>query len=106
MTTSLRFTITIPADHPSLPGHFPGRPVVPGAVILAEVVHAATQALGGGTRIAGFPSVKFMDPMLPEQRCELTLTDHGAGTAAFELTHNTRRVASGNLRYERPSATP
>ena len=106
MTTSLRFTITIPADHPSLPGHFPGHPIVPGAVILAEVIHAASGALGAGARIVGFPSVKFMNPMLPGQRCELIFTDHGVGSAAFELTHDARRVASGNLRYDRPSAIP
>ncbi len=29
--------VTIPADHPSLPGHFPGRPIVPAVVILDEV---------------------------------------------------------------------
>lgn len=106
VTTSLRYTITIPADHPSLPGHFPGHPVVPGAVILAEVIHVATGALGAGARIAGLPSVKFVNPMLPGQRCELIFTDHGVGSAAFELTHDTRRVASGNLRYQRPSAKP
>lgn len=101
MATSVRFTITIPADHPSLPGHFPGRPIVPGAVILAEVMHAATQALGAGTRIIGLPTVKFSNPMLPEQRCELTLNDNGTGTATFEVTHDGQRLASGNLRYER-----
>ena len=31
---------TIPSDHPSLPGHFPDRPIVPGVVILDEVVAA------------------------------------------------------------------
>jgi hypothetical protein len=74
-------------------------------VILAEVIHAASRVLGAGARIAGIPSVKFVNPMLPGQCCELTLTDRGAGSAVFELTHDARRVASGNLRYERPSAT-
>ena len=103
MTTSLRLNITISADHPSLPGHFPGHPVVPGAVILAEVIHVVTRALGAGTRITGLPRVKFVNPMPPGQPCELILTDHGVGSAGFELTHDARRVASGNLRYERPS---
>ncbi|WP_317930861.1 hypothetical protein [Halioxenophilus sp. WMMB6] len=29
--------LVINADHPALPGHFPGQPVVPGVVILAKV---------------------------------------------------------------------
>ena len=29
---------TIPADHPALPGHFPGQPIVPGVVVLDRVV--------------------------------------------------------------------
>jgi len=95
--------LTIPSSHPALPGHFPGRPVVPGAVILAEVVHVATNLLGA-VRVTGLTSVKFSNPMLPEQRCELVLTDAGAGVATFELTHEGVRVASGRLRYE-PAAT-
>jgi 3-hydroxymyristoyl/3-hydroxydecanoyl-(acyl carrier protein) dehydratase len=101
VTQSLHLTITVSADHPSLPGHFPGRPVVPGAVILSEIVHAATAAFGGA-RVAGLPSVKFTSPMLPAQVCDLVLTDKGGGSAAFELAHAGRRIASGQLRYQRP----
>ena len=96
-------SITIPADHPSLAGHFPGRPVVPGAVMLAEIVHAAATALDA-VHVDGFASVKFVSPMLPEQRCELTFADKGGGSAAFELTHDGRRVASGQLRYRRAAS--
>ena len=55
----------IAADHPSLPGHFPGRPIVPGVLILDHVtasVHART-----GRHVAGFPRVKFASPLLPEE---------------------------------------
>ena len=38
MTFELRRSIT--ADHPSLPGHFPDAPLVPGVLILDEVLAA------------------------------------------------------------------
>jgi len=40
---SVERLITIRRDHPSLPGHFPGNPVVPGVVILEEVLEAIRQ---------------------------------------------------------------
>ncbi|RBC43168.1 hypothetical protein BRN41_12545, partial [Xanthomonas oryzae pv. oryzae] len=36
----------VPHDHPCLPGHFPGRPVVPGVVVLDHVLQAV-EALHG-----------------------------------------------------------
>src|SRR3546814_2617840 len=33
-------SFVIAADHPSLPGHFPGRPLVPGVVVLDRVLDA------------------------------------------------------------------
>ena len=35
---------SIPFEHPALPGHFPGQPVVPGVVIL-EAVQTAIEHL-------------------------------------------------------------
>ncbi len=56
----------VAADHPSLPGHFPGRPIVPGVVLLDEV-GALLLALAPGHRIAGWPRVKFTTPVRPGQ---------------------------------------
>lgn len=72
---------------------------MPGAIILAEVVHAAATLLPS-SRITGFAFVKFSSPLLPEQTCELTLIDKGSGSAMFELAHDGRRIASGQLRYD------
>jgi 3-hydroxyacyl-[acyl-carrier-protein] dehydratase len=70
-TAEARFAI--PADHPALPGHFPGRPVVPGVVLLDLAAEAARHAFGLGPlrRIA---RAKFAVPVLPAQEVALRLT--------------------------------
>lgn len=55
---------TIPIDHPALPGHFPGNPVVPG-VILLDHATAAILAAHPGHRLAALPQVKFLRPVRP-----------------------------------------
>jgi 3-hydroxymyristoyl/3-hydroxydecanoyl-(acyl carrier protein) dehydratase len=35
---SFERTLTIANDHPALAGHFPGHPVVPGVLVLDEVI--------------------------------------------------------------------
>jgi 3-hydroxyacyl-[acyl-carrier-protein] dehydratase len=56
----------IPADHPSLAGHFPGVPIVPGVVVLEEVA-AALAEWRQDSQITGIPSVKFTAPIKPGQ---------------------------------------
>jgi len=64
------------ASHPSLPGHFPGRPIVPGVVLLDEVMALAALA-HPGRRVAGLPAVKFLHPVRAEQDVAVHLS--GAG---------------------------
>ncbi len=52
-------TICIPADHPSLAGHFPGRPIVPGVVLL-DALFAEL-----GLSPAALTSVRFVRPVRP-----------------------------------------
>ena len=37
--------LVVPANHPALPGHFPGNPIVPGVVVLARVADAIRHQL-------------------------------------------------------------
>ena len=63
----------IHADHPSLPGHFPGAPLVPGVVILDEVV-AALGEWQQNSQLSGLRSVKFLAPLKPEQPFTISLS--------------------------------
>jgi 3-hydroxymyristoyl/3-hydroxydecanoyl-(acyl carrier protein) dehydratase len=59
----------IPADHPAAPGHFPGNPVIPGAVLLDGVVAAiAGERDFEAVRIK---SAKFLQPVRPGARIAL-----------------------------------
>lgn len=56
----------IPLNHPSLAGHFPGNPIVPGVVVLDEV-SAALAEWRKESRVTGISSVKFLAPIKPSQ---------------------------------------
>ena len=66
----MRFTV--PHDHPSLPGHFPGRPVVPGVVLL-DRVFAAIEAAHGPVGAVRLSQVKFLQPLLPGEAARVEL---------------------------------
>ena len=93
-------TFCIPATHPALPGHFPGRPIVPGAVTLTEVVTALQGQDSDSRVVRGFGNVKFLSPLLPGETAQIAFTDKGAGSVSFEVSVDARRVASGTLRCE------
>jgi 3-hydroxymyristoyl/3-hydroxydecanoyl-(acyl carrier protein) dehydratase len=70
----------IHADHPSLPGHFPGAPLVPGVVILDEVITALAE-WRQNSQLSGIRMVKFRAPLKPEQAFTISLSlknEHGA----------------------------
>jgi 3-hydroxymyristoyl/3-hydroxydecanoyl-(acyl carrier protein) dehydratase len=83
-------------DHPALPGHFPGNPIVPGVVILDQVIGAAERWLGGPLRVTALPAAKFLAPLLPdvEARIELQRRD---STVAFVVLDGETTLARGSL---------
>jgi 3-hydroxymyristoyl/3-hydroxydecanoyl-(acyl carrier protein) dehydratase len=70
-----RTRFRVAAAHPSLPGHFPGQPVVPGVVLL-ERIEAMLRRAGAG-RLRRIGAVKFLAPLLPEQDADLCIARDG-----------------------------
>lgn len=90
----------ITASHPALPGHFPGHPVVPGVVLLDAVIEALPRHAGGAVRVSGFPSVKFLAPLLPEQEFDVVFTAGRPGQAGFEVSRGDTRLVKGTVSFE------
>lgn len=86
-------TLRIPATHPSLPGHFPGEPVVAGVIILDRVAACLErEALGALKRIS---AVKFRAPLLPEQDAELMVSVSGK-KMRFRVSRDGELLSSGD----------
>jgi 3-hydroxymyristoyl/3-hydroxydecanoyl-(acyl carrier protein) dehydratase len=91
----------IAADHPSLAGHFPGNPIVPGVVILEEVARAF-EAWRPTERPVGMPVVKFLAPLRPGQAFTIRFAQSGARGVRFEcIRDDGRALAQGCLTVAR-----
>jgi 3-hydroxymyristoyl/3-hydroxydecanoyl-(acyl carrier protein) dehydratase len=98
--------VSIRHDHPSLAGHFPGHPVVPGVVLLDEVLSAVREASGGVQSVTGLPLVKFSSPLSPGEVVTIHVDLDGATGAAFSCRVGTRLVASGTVELAPVHAAP
>lgn len=91
--------LRVPASHPALPGHFPGRPVVPGVVLLDALAAALEAWQGMPLRLRALPQVKFLQPLLPEQDARMELARDG-NRFRFQVLRGTALLASGVLETE------
>ncbi|UVE64341.1 acyl-CoA synthetase family protein [Burkholderia pyrrocinia] len=94
-TPALAFTI--PADHPALPGHFPGHPVVPGVVLLDHAIHAIGAALNRPLHAWRLGSAKFLSPVAPGEPLDVAFDAAASGAIRFTLRAGSRDVATGVL---------
>jgi 3-hydroxyacyl-[acyl-carrier-protein] dehydratase len=93
---------TIRADHPSLPGHFPGAPIVPGVVILDEIVGALIE-WRNDCQLTGIHAVKFLEPLKPEQPFTISLSasKNGTDNIDFRCRVSDRIIVEGRLQVRR-----
>jgi 3-hydroxyacyl-[acyl-carrier-protein] dehydratase len=89
--------LEISADHPAFAGHFPGFPVVPGAVLLDEMLYVIQQARGIDLRNWHIASAKFLSAVRPRENLTLEHEATASGAIQFTIRVDSRKVASGTL---------
>ena len=87
---------SVPLHDPCLAGHFPGRPLVPGVVVLERVVEAI-EAVHGPLGPLRLPQVKFLQPLLPEQASRVELDGVAPRWRFRVLGEDGRLLASGDV---------
>jgi len=79
-------------DHPVAEGHFPGNPIIPGALLLDCALRAITEALPSDI---GLPlklrNVKFLHPLRPEEPFEIRYWQQD-DEVAFECSRAADRI--------------
>lgn len=101
------FDVRVPADHPSLPGHFPGHPIVPGVLLLDCVLAMLQQTTG--RRVSHLHQIKFISALRPGEEARALCEIDGA-RASFRV-HVRRdgavvQLASGSVSLQTANGAP
>ena len=90
------------ADHPTAAGHFPGNPILPGALLLDAIVQAISH--GADAASISIQSAKFLRPVRPGAALRVEWNNKGADTRFSCLLAASGEIAvSGILRIGDPA---
>lgn len=83
------------ADHPSGAGHFPGNPIIPGALLLAEVLRCIAREEGAHYTACNVKAAKFLHPVRPGDKVAIEYARSVLGTLEFQCAVAGIKVMSG-----------
>ena len=96
-----RFEVGFDHDHPSFAGHFPGRPLVPGVLLLGEIIARIERATG--LQVLRSTQTRFSRAIGPAQVVTVHWRREGATasfTATTSISQRSTPVADGRLVLE------
>lgn len=92
-----QIAIHFPPDHPTAAGHFPGNPIIPGAVLLDTALTAIAAAEGLTSAPSRLRAAKFLHPVRPGDRMLVEWQAAPAGAIAFTGSVNGRPVMTATI---------
>ncbi len=98
----------IGADHPAFQGHFPGNPLLPGVVLLAEVIEAVLRQPDLAAAVGPQPRIgvaKFLSPVRPGAVLGVALRSNN-GRVHFDVLQGDRLAASGQFEPAADASLP
>lgn len=101
-----QISLTIPVNHPAFAGHFPSTPIVPGVLLLDEVMRAIASDTGLTEIAWQISSVKFLSPLKPNEAVIIKHAQLANGSVKFEVLEGRRQIVIGSLiaRQRSPNA--
>ena len=94
-------SLEISPQHPAFAGHFPGTPIVPGALLLDEAVRALSEAADLGAAQCEIAAAKFLSVVRPGEVLSVEHERCDDGGMRFVIRTPDRTVASGRLTWVR-----
>ncbi|MGV7220121.1 MAG: hypothetical protein ACQ9MH_01200 [Nitrospinales bacterium] len=90
--------LDIPPQHPAIADHFPGNPIVPGAVILERVAQALKVEMGNKIEINNISRAKFLSPLKAGIPATIEIEITG-NLARFTCSTEASEIAVGQLEF-------
>ena len=94
----------LPGHHPAAQGHFPGNPVIPGAVLLSETVRLIEADLGVSLAPYRIRRAKFPHPARPGDDVLIEFSGSAPGSIKFECAVKGNAVLVGEVECSASSA--